>query len=435
MYRLRVALLTLAGLAACSKPSPLGGVGMHKDQPPHGGTAVALGDGAFHLEFVRNAAEGKLDAYVLDDEMEEFVRASAPYFNAVATVGSDLRPLHFQAVANPATGETVGDTSCFEAQADWLKTHGDFDVVLMRLDIGGKAFSGVAFHFPGGNAVDEASIHPVSPLRVVTLSTVLTEIAEKVGGPEVTVTGLLKPGVDPHTFEPAPSDLRKIVDADLVLASGLGVESYLNRLTADSGTRAKIVQAGAALGASPLFIEEHGRREPDPHWWNSIPATIRVTREVAAEFSRLRPASAAEFSARADAWIATLTALDAWARSELAKLPPERRQLVTNHDAFGWFARDYGFTVHPISGLSPDAEPDARGLARLVDFIRRDRIPAIFVENSENSGLADTLAGETGARLGGMLYADGLSPDGDGATYEGMFRHNVRAIGDALRKK
>jgi zinc/manganese transport system substrate-binding protein len=105
---------------------------------------------------------------------------------------------------------------------------------------------------------------------------------------------------------------------------------------------------------------------------------------------------------------------------------------VTNHDAFAWFARDYGFSVHPISGLSPDSEPGARALARLADLVRERHIPAIFVESSENSALAAALADETGARLGGTLYADGLSPDGDGATYEGMFRHNVRTIVDAL---
>jgi zinc/manganese transport system substrate-binding protein len=433
--RLLAAILAVLGLAACSRTGAGAAVGMHRDQPPQGGTAVALGDGAYHLEFVRDAGAGRLDAYVLDDEMEEFVRISAPSFDAVATVRGERRPLLFTAVASPATGETVGDTSCFEAQAGWLREDGDFDLVLPRLDLGGSTFTGIAFHFPGDKGPDPGpAAAEAGPLRVVTLSTVLTEIAERVGGNRVKVTGLLRPGVDPHTFEPAPADLRKVVDADLVLASGLGVESYLNGLAANSGTRARIVEAGAALGDVPLFIEEHGRREPDPHWWNSIGATIRVTRLVCSEFSGMRPAGAADFSARADSVVARLAALDAWARAEISVLPPGRRQLVTNHDAFGWFARDYGFTVHPISGLSPEAEPDARDLARLADFVRREGIPALFVESTENTGLAAMLARETGARLGGMLYADGLSPDGDGATYEGMFRHNVRVMVDALSR-
>jgi zinc/manganese transport system substrate-binding protein len=310
---------------------------------------------------------------------------------------------------------------------------------VLKIDVGTASFSGVTVHMspflPSGTQASGAAEQSgaAAPLRVVTLSTVLTEIARKVGGPEVTVTGLLLPGVDPHTFEPAPSDLQQIVGADLVLASGLGVEAYLDKLAANSGTNAVVVEAGDSLADNTLYLEENGHREPDPHWWNSVAATKRVVRSVAAEFSRLRPGSGAAFSARADELILSLDALDAWARAQVAAIPPRRRQLVTNHDAFAWFARDYGFTVHPISGLSPDSEPGARDLARLSDLVRSEHIPAIFVESSENSALATALADETGARLGGMLYADGLSPDGDGATYAGMFRHNVLTIVDALR--
>jgi zinc/manganese transport system substrate-binding protein len=271
------------------------------------------------------------------------------------------------------------------------------------------------------------------PLRVVTLSTVLTEFATEVGGSEVTVTGLLPPGVDPHAFEPAPADLRTLANADLILASGLGVESYLGKLAANSGTRGPIVEVGDVLADHLLTAEEHGRREPDPHWWNSLPAAQRVVRAVAAALDAQRPAAATGFDARAAALVARLAALDLWTRAQLAVLPPARRQLVTTHDAFSWFARDYGFTVHPISGLSPEAEPDARDLARLVDLIRRERIPAVFIENSESSKLAEALVRETGARLGGVLYADGLVPEADGATYEAMFRHNVLTIVAALR--
>ena len=442
MHRLCLALAVLLCAAGCSRHKAAPAIGMHKDAPPHGGTAVALGDGAFHLEFVRDPTNGRLDAYVLDDEMEAFVRASLPYFDAVALVGRDIRPLRFEAVPNTATGETVGDTSQYEAQANWLSYTDSFDLVVLRVDIGAASFSGITLHYPAvrdvngnpGEATPGRAEPPLRTLRVVTLSTVLTEIAGTLGGPDVAVTGLLQPGVDPHSFEPIPSDLRKLVGADVVLASGLGVEAYLDRLASNSGTDAAIIEVGDVLADHSLFIEEHGRREPDPHWWNSIAATKRVVQAVTAEFCRLRPDSSHDFAGRAEALNARLDALDAWARAQMAVLPQTRRQLVTNHDAFAWFARDYGFTVHPISGLSPDSEPGARDLARLADLVRSEHIPAIFVESSENSALAAALAHETGARLGGMLYADGLSPDGDGATYEGMFRHNVLTIVGALRK-
>jgi zinc/manganese transport system substrate-binding protein len=267
---------------------------------------------------------------------------------------------------------------------------------------------------------------------VVTLSPVLTEIAETVGGSDVAVTGLLPPGVDPHTFEPTPAEMRSLADADLVLASGLGLENYLDKLAVNSGTHAPIDAVGDRLPVQPVTIEVRGHREPDPHWWNSIAATRQVTLEVAEEFSRLRPAEAGDFSRRAAARVARLDALDAWVRERLAGLPPGRRQLVTTHDAFGWFARDYGFTIHPIAGLSPDAEPNARAVARLADLIRERGIPAVFLENSEGAKLGEAVAREAGVRLGGTLYPDGLVPEPDGATYETMFRHNVLTIVAAL---
>ena len=273
----------------------------------------------------------------------------------------------------------------------------------------------------------------VPPLRVVTLFTVLTEIATDVGGGDVEVSGLLPPGVDPHTFEPAPGAMRTLADADLILASGLGLEPYLDKLAADSGTRGTIVAVGDGLRDRLLDANGQRRRDPDPHWWNSLAAAKQVTRIVAAAMAAQRPAATAGFNARANALVARLEALDAWTRAQLASLAPDRRQLVTTHDAFGWFARDYGFTVHPISGLSPEADPNARDFAQLTELIRSRHIPAVFIEQSENSKLAAALAREAGVRLGGVLYPDGLVPEPDGATYEAMFRHNVLTIVAGLR--
>ncbi|HVW20583.1 MAG TPA: metal ABC transporter substrate-binding protein [Opitutaceae bacterium] len=276
-----------------------------------------------------------------------------------------------------------------------------------------------------------ATAASAQPLRVVTLFTVLTEIAREVGGGAVAVQPLLPPGVDPHTFEPAPRDMRALSGADLILASGLGLEPYLRKLAANAGGRAVIAEAGGVLRDEAVRAGPRG--EPDPHWWNSARATAKVTRGVAEDFARLRPGEAAGFRARAGAYERRLAALDAWAARELAGIPAGRRRIVTTHDAFGWFARDYGFTVYPVSGLSPEADPDARQLARLTDLIRREGIRAVFVENSENSKLAAALARETGAKIGGILYPDGLTTEPDGSTYERLFRHNVLTLAAGLK--
>jgi zinc/manganese transport system substrate-binding protein len=268
------------------------------------------------------------------------------------------------------------------------------------------------------------------PVRVVALNTVLTEVACEVGGDRAAVNGLVRPGVDPHAFDPSAQDLRAMTDADLVLASGLQLESYIDRLGVRIGPGGRVVVVGDAL---PAVLSLPGG-EPDPHWWHSIDNVLFATDVVCGELARLRPAWAGEFTRNADAYRRRLVALKAWVVGEMATLPPARRHLVTSHDAFGYFARDYGFTVHAIAGLSTAGEPDARHLARLIDLLRRESIRAVFAESSVNSDLVASLVAETGVRLGGTLYADGLGPAGSGAaTYEAMVRHNVSTIVGALR--
>jgi zinc/manganese transport system substrate-binding protein len=267
------------------------------------------------------------------------------------------------------------------------------------------------------------------PLRVATLGTVLAEIAGRVGADEVRVSNLIPPGIDPHTFNPSPADMHTLVDADLVLASGLGLEGYLDRLAARLGPGGRVVAVGNSL--PEILVGPRGER--DPHWWHSIADMEHAVETVRAAFAAARPALAPGFAARAAAYAGQLRALKAWVDQEVATLPLERRQLVTSHDAFGYFARDYGFTVHAISGLTNEGEADARHVAALIDLIRKDHIRTIFAESSANPRLVANLVEETGARLGGTLYGDGLGAPGSGAeTYEGMVRHNVRAIVDGL---
>jgi zinc/manganese transport system substrate-binding protein len=270
------------------------------------------------------------------------------------------------------------------------------------------------------------------PLRVVTLHTVLTEIAREVGGPRVEVTGLVQPGIDPHAFDPSASDMRTLVDADVTLVSGLRLETYLDRLVAQHGPHGHVLIVGDALSGVRSLPGERAAlsaREPDPHWWHSIDNVIFATDLVRAEFSRVRPALTDEFARNAKAYEERLIALKGWTDREIARLPQASRHLVTSHDAFGYFARDYGFTVHPIAGISTESEPNAKHLAQLIGLIRAEHIRAVFAETNVNPQLVSNLVSETGVRLGGSLYADGLGPaNTDATTFDSMYRHNVRAI-------
>ena len=158
MRRLATSLLLSLPLAfgpGCSKPAPAPATAAkHEQHPPHGGTPIVLGDEVYHVELVRVAAEGRLQAYLLDGEMENFVRSAAPSFQVDAIVDGQPQVLRFDAVANPATGETVGDTSLFEARADWVKANKTFDGIIKSLPIRGTTFSEVEFNFPLGNDKD-----------------------------------------------------------------------------------------------------------------------------------------------------------------------------------------------------------------------------------------------------------------------------------------
>jgi zinc/manganese transport system substrate-binding protein len=267
------------------------------------------------------------------------------------------------------------------------------------------------------------------PLRIAALGTVLAEVAAQVGGPDVRVDDLIPPGIDPHTFNPSPADLRSLVDADLVLASGLGMEGYLDRLAVRIGSAHRVLAVGDTLPG--ILAGPQG--EKDPHWWNSVVEVEHAVDTVRAALAAARPDESQEFAARAAAYTGRLETLRRWVEGEVGRIPRERRQLVTSHDAFAYFARDYGFTIHAISGLSTEGEADARHVAALIDLVRRDRVRAIFAESSANPRLVSNLMEETGVRLAGTLYADGLGAAGsDAQTYEGMVRHNVRTIVEGL---
>jgi zinc/manganese transport system substrate-binding protein len=222
-----------------------------------------------------------------------------------------------------------------------------------------------------------------APLHVATLNTVLTEIAREVGGDRVHVQGLVRPGVDPHAFDPSSAELRVIATADVIFASGLNLETYLEKIAKNSSTPGRLFRIGEQLphilslsASSAHDGHTHGSEElsssgePDPHWWHSIDNVLFAADLVRAEYTRLRPDSGDFFASNAQRYQQRLFALKGWAGREIARIPPARRILVTSHDAFGYFARDYGFAIHPISGLSTDEEPNAKDFAALVTFIQ-----------------------------------------------------------------
>ncbi|HEV7402429.1 MAG TPA: zinc ABC transporter substrate-binding protein [Chthoniobacteraceae bacterium] len=279
---------------------------------------------------------------------------------------------------------------------------------------------------------------PLLPLRaaekpkVVTFSTILTEIAQRVGGDRVEVTGLLKPGVDPHEYQPKPADLTLVSRAQLILLSAKHMESYVGKLKEATGTKGALVEVGDQFPSLKMKDEKSGLTD-DPHWWHSIDNVRRATKVVQDELVKISPADQAAFAANAAAYTKELNELESWVKSEVAKLPRNQRKLVTSHDAFQYFARSFGFTIHPIEGVSPEEQPSSKKVSELIAAIKSEGVKAIFLESIQNPKVVQEITRETGAKIGGTLYADGLGDSPEASTYAAMYKHNVRTIVGALK--
>jgi ABC-type Zn uptake system ZnuABC Zn-binding protein ZnuA len=263
-------------------------------------------------------------------------------------------------------------------------------------------------------------------IRVSSFSSVLTEIAERVGGERVVVTAHVKAGTDPHDFEPRPSDLKTVSQAQLVLLSAKHLEGYVGKLREATGGKANIIEVGNQFDS--LKDEDH----EDPHWWHSVRNIARATKVVRDELIKVSPDDRAFFNDSARAYLNGLDDLEKWVKNKVAELPRDRRKLVTNHDAFAYFARDFGFTVYPINGVSKNTARGSKAVAAIVDVIRTQGVKAIFTEDIENPKVLREITHETGAQLGGKLYSDGLGTT-EAKTIAEMFKYNVGTIVDALK--
>ena len=276
------------------------------------------------------------------------------------------------------------------------------------------------------------------PIKVASLSTVLTDIARNVGGDRVEILEIIKPGSDPHLYEPTPGDIKKISSVQIVLASGLGFEPYLDKLRSSvEKSGVAFVVAGSVLKPITWAEEDHhdhshSHDAADPHWWHSIANVEAVTLQLRDAFIAVDPDGRSDFQANAKAFEDKLKGLAKWTRLQLAVLPKSQRILVTSHDALGYFARDYGFQVLPVQGISTSDQPSSQKVRNLIQEIKSLGVKAIFAENIENPKVLQQITVETGANLGGTLYADGLGI-GDAGTYIGMMRSNVTTIVGALQ--
>ena len=275
-------------------------------------------------------------------------------------------------------------------------------------------------------------------LHVVTTIGMITDLTERIGGARVEVEGLMGPGVDPHLYKASAGDVRRLARADVVLYNGLHLEAAMGEVLEEMGKRKLTVAVTDSIDRRMLRSPPEFQGNYDPHVWFDVRLWMEAARAITRALQRADPAHAAEYAQRGEEVLRDMENLDAWVRARVEQLPPERRVLVTAHDAFNYFGAAYGFEVKGLQGISTAAEAGTGDVQRLAEEIARRRIPALFVETSIPRRTIEAVQAAVRARgfrveIGGSLHSDALGDPGTPeGSYVGMVKHNVDTIVEAL---
>jgi manganese/zinc/iron transport system substrate-binding protein len=277
------------------------------------------------------------------------------------------------------------------------------------------------------------------PLRAVATTTIVGDVVGAIGGDDVDLEVLMGPGVDPHLYKPSAGDVRRMASAEAVFLSGLHLEGKMGEVLSEMDQRGVATVAVAECLPESELLESAGYPGlHDPHVWFDVGLWSRAAECTRDALIEIDPDNAANYRTRAASYLADLAALDDWVRDRVALLPPDRRVLITAHDAFEYFGRAYGFEVRGLLGVSTASEAGTADVQALADFIADRRIPAVFVESSVPPRDVEALAEAVASRgfdvvIGGSLYSDALgSPDGPAGSYVGTVQSNVETIVGAL---
>lgn len=262
-------------------------------------------------------------------------------------------------------------------------------------------------------------------LEVVSTFSILGDFTDQVGGTRVTGSVIVGPDTDVHTYQPTPTDARRLAAAQVLVSNGLGFEGWLDRLAEAASFKGRRIVASEG---APTLVH-------DPHCWLDVACARRYVANIADGLAAADPAGATYFRTRAADYDRRLVALDAWIRAEIDKVPPERRKAITGHNSLQYFARAYGVQFEAVRGYDTESEPTARDIAGLIREVRAQKIRALFVENLTSPALVNQVARDAGVTVGPRLYSDALSkPDGPAPTYEAMMRYDVTALVAGMMK-
>ena len=277
-------------------------------------------------------------------------------------------------------------------------------------------------------------------IRAATTIGMVADLVKQVGGDRVEVEQLMGPGIDPHLYKPTSGDASRLSKADVIFYSGLMLEGRMGDLFA------RLARTGKPVYATTESVPESRLLEPaefaghyDPHIWFDVSMWAETVPTIVRGLGEVDPSGREIYEKNGAALRDRLATLDQWCRDTAARLPADRRILVTSHDAYNYFGRAYGFKVVGLQGVSTVSEAALADMASLVDFIKAQKVKAIFVETSVNPAAVSRVAADAGVSIGGELFSDAMGQPGerkggfDVGTYEGMVRYNLTTIVNALQ--
>jgi len=280
-------------------------------------------------------------------------------------------------------------------------------------------------------------------LKVLASTTFLADITQNIAGDRAQVESLLPIGADPHSYQAAPSDVAKISESNVLIFNGVEYEHFIEPLLENAGGESLVIEATAGLtphqmeehAAEAESAEGHDHEAGDPHMWLDPNLVITYVGNIRDGLIQVDPEGTETYKTNADAYIAQLKDLDAWIKEQVNTIPAERRLLVTNHEAMGYFAERYGFEVagSVIPSFSSNAAPSAQEMASLIDEIKKLNAPAIFLDTADNSRLAQQIADETGVMIVDDLHLESLTKGAPATTYIDMMKYNVSRVVEALK--
>ncbi len=281
-------------------------------------------------------------------------------------------------------------------------------------------------------------------LQVVATTSIVADVVRQVGGDSVEVKVLLPEGADPHSFDPSPQDIAMVADADIIFANGAGLEAFIAHLleSAEAEERMVDVSEGITLLAHPKDDvhlkddgDDHAEHAGDPHTWTDPNNVMIWVQNIESALSEADPSNAEKYIEGAASYTSELEEIDAWIREEIAKIPVEKRKIVTDHRLLGYYAEEYGLEQVGaiVAGFSSVAEPSAQELAEIEDAISALGVQAIFVGNTVNANLAEQVAEDTGVQIV-YFYTGSLgAPEGEAGSYLDYLRYNTNAFVNALK--